>query len=446
MDSKAQTGCPVAGIDIKELMSREFAACPYPKLAELQSEAPVHQVGDKPWYLVTRHDECLRVLMDPEHFSSEHDDFGPALKAIGITPSPDLVERMKELGGNRSNMVDVIPHRDAPVHTRQRKVIIKAVTARFRRWEEFIESQSAKLLAAFEGRNEIDLIAEAAAPLPIAVIADILGIPDEYVPKIKQWSDDSSQTSGRFASDEDWLAMAKAMAEQRAMFAAEARKRLENPSDDLIGRIAAMTQEPLDPETGEGPLDFDEGVELLTLAMLGGNETTTQLIGAAMFYLATEPGLLDRIRADPSLVSGVAEEALRLTAPVFTMMRFCKKDADIGGVPIKAGSIVSVCFNQANRDPNVFPDPDKFIAERNNTRRHLSFGQGIHVCPGAQLARLETRIWIQRLAERVKHMELAGPDAVRYDMASLAVRGMTSLRVRYELFDKKQDSQVGEAA
>lgn len=446
MNSETQTRCPVANIDINELMSREFATCPYPKFAELQGEAPVHQVGDKPWYLVTRHDECLRVLMDPEHFSSEHDDFGPALKAIGIAPSPEQVERMKGLGGNRSNMVDVIPHRDPPVHTRQRKVIIKAVTSRFRLWEEFIESQSAKLLSRFEGRNEIDLIAEAAAPLPIAVIADILGIPDDYLPKIKQWSDDSSQTSGRFASDEDWMKLAKAMAEQRNMFASEVRKRLEHPSDDLIGRIAAMTQEPLDTESGEGPLDFDEGVELLTLAMLGGNETTTQLIGACMLYLATEPGLLDRVRADPELIAGVVEEALRLTAPVFTMMRFCKKDADIGGVNIPAGSIVSVCFNQANRDPKVFPDPDKFVADRTNTRRHLSFGQGIHVCPGAQLARLETRIWVQRLAERVRHMELAGPEAVRYDLASLAVRGMTSLRVRYELFDKPRIEKVGVAA
>lgn len=446
MATETQGKCPVAGIDINDLMSREFATCPYPKLAELQADAPVHQVGDKPWYLVTRHDECMRVLLDPEHFSSEHDEFGPALKAIGIAPTPEQVERMKELGGNRSNMVDVIPHRDPPVHTRQRKVITKAVTARFRRWEEFIEHQSAKLLDRLQGRNEADLIAEGAAPLPIAVIADILGIPDEYLPKIKQWSDDSSQTSGRFASDEDWMNLAKAMSEQRAMFASEVRKRLQDPSDDLIGRIAAMTQEAVDEATGEGPLDFDEGVELLTLAMLGGNETTTQLIGAAMFYLATEPGLLDRVRADPAIIPGIVEESLRLTAPVFTMMRFCKKDTDIGGVSIPAGSIVSVCFNQANRDPSIFPEPDKFNADRTNTRRHLSFGQGIHVCPGAQLARLETRIWIQRLAERVKHMELAGPDAVRYDLASLAVRGMTSLRVRYELFDRALTGQVGEAA
>ncbi len=446
MDTATQTRCPVADIDIQELMSREFAACPYPKLAELQAGAPVHQVGDKPWYLVTRHEECLRVLMDPEHFSSEHDEFGPALKAIGITPTPDQVERMKAAGGNRSNMVDVIPHRDPPVHTRQRKIIIKAVTARFRLWEKFIEAQSAKLLANFEGRSEIDLIAGAAAPLPIAVIADILGMPDEYIPKVKQWSDDSSQTSGRFASDEDWMALSKAMSEQRAMFASEVRKRLDNPSDDLIGRIAQMTQDPPDAETGEGPLAFDEGVELLTLAMLGGNETTTQLIGATMLYLATEPGLLDRVRAEPDIIPAVVEEALRLTAPVFTMMRFCKKDAEIGGIPIPAGSIVSVCFNQANRDPSVFPEPDRFNADRANTRRHLSFGQGIHVCPGAQLARLETKIWVQRLAEKVKHMELAGPDAVRYDLASLAVRGMSSLRVRYELFAPGERNHIGEAA
>jgi cytochrome P450 len=357
-----------------------------------------------------------------------------------------VVEQMRAIGGNRPGMAPVIPHKDPPAHGRQRRIVIKAVTSKFLKWEEFIEAQAAKLLDEFEGRDEIDLIEAVAAPLPIAVIADILGMPKQYLPKVKGWSDDMARTAGRFPSDEDWMTMARSISEQRQMFADEVRKRLDAPQPDLIGRIAAMTQEEADAETGDEPLDFDEGVELLTLVMLGGNETTTQLMGGALYYLATQPGLLDRIREDEKLIAGVIEEALRLTTPVFTMMRFAKKDGEIGGVPIPKGSVVSVCWNQANRDPKVFDHPDEFDPQRDNARRHLAFGQGIHVCPGAQLARLETRILLKRFAERVKSLELAGPDAVEYDMASLSVRGMTGLRVRYQLFDKDEIRQVGEAA
>jgi len=445
METTAESRCPVAGIAHETLFSREFATCPFPGLAELQEEAPVHQVGELPWYLVTRHDECLKVLFDPETFSSEHDDFGPALAKIGVMPKPEVVEKMQAIGGERSGMAPVIPHKDPPQHGRQRRIVIKAVTSKFLRWEEFIEAQVARLLDDLEGRDEADFIDALAAPLPIAVIADILGMPDEYVPRVKQWSDDMSQTAGRFPSDDDWLSMAKSISEQRAMFTSEVRKRLENPRPDLIGRIAAMTQEGADVETGDEPLDVDEGVELLTLVMLGGNETTTQLMGGALYYCATEPGLLDRIRDDESIIPAVIEETLRLTTPVFTMMRFAKKDGEIGGVRIPAGSVVSVCWNQANRDPSVFTDPDSFDLDRPNTRRHLAFGQGIHVCPGAQLARLETRILLKRLSQRVQSMELAGPDAAVYDMASLSVRGMTGLKIRYRLFDRKESNRVAGA-
>lgn len=434
------TKCPVSHVPAAELLSREFARCPFPKLAELQRDAPVHQVENLPWYLVTRHEECAEVLRDTETFSSEHDEFGPALTAIGIAPSPETYAKMKTIGGERGNMVDTIPHRDPPDHGRQRRAVVKAITARFRDWEGFIEGQSARLLECFDGREEIDVISEIAAPLPIAVIAEILGVSDEYLPKIKQWSDHSSQTSGRYPSPEDWERQAAAVSAIRALFAAELRKRLESPSDDLVGQFAAATLQGADPETGDAPLGFDEAVDLMSVLLLAGNETTTQLFGSLFYYLATEPDLLDRVRADPAIIRNVVEEALRLAAPVFTMMRFCKRDGQIGGIPIPKGSIVTVCFNQANRDPKQFNHPDAFDPLRPHLRRHLGFGRGLHLCPGAPLARLEACIWLQRMSEKVKTITLAGPDAVRYDMASMAVRGMTSLRVRYELFDDVRSS------
>jgi len=426
--------CPVAHVPASELLSRDFARCPFPKLAELQKDAPVHQVENMPWYLVTRYDICAQVLRDTETFSSEHDDFGPALKAIGIAPDAATVAKMQAMGGARGNMVGTIPHRDPPTQTRLRNLVVEAVTKRFGNWEQFIEDQCAKLVKVFDGRKEVDLVKEVGAPLPIAVIADILNIQD-YVPKIKDWSNAVSKTSGRYPEPQDWEDQARAMAEQRVLFTAELRKRLANPSDDLTGLLAEAIREATAPGADEEGLDFEEAVELMTVILLGGNETTTQMFGSIFYYLATEPDLLDRIRADERVIDKVIEEGLRLATPVFTMMRFCKRDGEIAGVKIPKGSIVSVCFNQANRDPNVFKEPDSFDLTRTNPRRHFAFGKGIHMCPGAALARLEGHIWLRQMSEKVKRVTLADADAVRYDAASLAVRGMTSLRVNYELLE-----------
>src|SRR5271154_4979 len=437
--------CPVSHIPASELLSRDFARDPYPAFGKLQQAGGVHQVEDLPWFLVTSYDGCMTVLRNVEAFSSEHKEFGPALAAIGIAPSESTIAEMKRIGGARGNMVDTIPHRDGAAHARQRRLVTKTITSGFFNWEQFIENQTARLLEVFDGREEVDAVVDIAVPLPVAVIANILGVADEYVPNIKRWSDDASRTSGRLPDAEDWKAQSKAMAAMRALFTAEMHKRLENPTDDLVGLIAKATLESADAETGDEPLSFEEGVELLTVLLLAGNETTTQMLGALLYYLAADPDLLERVRANATIIPDVVEEALRLSSPITTMMRFCKQSAEVAGVMIPAGAIVSVCFNQASRDPKVFADAQTFDPHRGELRRHFSFGRGIHVCVGAPLARLEGTVLLKRLSEKVKCLRLAGPDAVRYDWASLAVRGMTSLKVHYALLHG-QAGQSGRAA
>jgi cytochrome P450 len=426
------TVAPIAPYPAQELLSRDFARCPYPQLHALQNDAPIHQVENLPWYLVSRFEDCVEVLRDSTRFSSEFREFGAPMAEVGLTPRPEVYAHMLASGSDRGSMFDVILHRDPPAHTRQRRLVNKALTARISRWEGFIENQVTVLMRQFDGIGEMDAFVDFAVPLPIAVIADILGVSADHTGKIKQWSNDSAAAVGRRASDEDWLRMSTAIAQQRRFFAGEVRKRLENPSDDLVGLLAAATQKPVDPETGDEPLTFEEAVEMLVLLLVAGNETTIQLLGAIVYYLATEPGLLERIRADEALISDVVEEALRLTAPIQTMMRFVVEDAEIGGISVPKGSLVSVCFNQANRDPRLFQEPDRFDVDRSNIRRHLAFSTGIHLCPGAPLARLEARTALRQMVRKLRRIELTGNDAARYDMASLSVRGMTSLRVRYE--------------
>jgi len=427
----SETGCPVAPYPARELLSREFATCPYAKLGALQEAAPVHQVEDLPWFVVTRYGDCVEALRKPGIFSSEHREFGPALKRIGLTPSPETHARMIEIGGDRGAMFDILLHRDPPAHSRQRRLINKALTARVNQWEEFIEDQVARLLGRLQGQGEADFMAAFAVPLPIAVIADILGVGEEHFGKIKNWSDDSARASGRLSTDDEWAAMATAMREQGDFFAGELRKRYDAPSDDLVGMLAKATLEGPDPETGDEPLTFDEAVEMLILLLVAGNETTTQLIGQVMFELATQDGLIERIRADDNLVNDAVEECLRLATPIATMMRFVLEDTSIAGVPIPKGSVVTLCFNQANRDPKTFPNPESFDPERPRIRLHLGFGNGIHNCPGARLARLEARIAARAAARHFAKLAPAGPEPAVYDMASLTVRGMTELHLRY---------------
>lgn len=424
--------CPVSHVPAATLLSRDFARSPYMEFAKLQRQNGVHQVEDLPWFLVTGYDACVNVLRNPNAFTTEHDNFGPALKAIGIAPSPETFARMQKIGGQRGNMVDTIPHRDGPAHARQRRIVTKAITSQFYKWENFIELQTERLLRVFDGRPAVDVVLDIAVPLPVAVIADILGVTDEYVPQIKRWSDDASRTSGRLPSEEDWEQQATSIAAMRNLFTLELKKRLDHPTDDLIGSMAKATLETGDSETGDEPLGFEEAVELATVLLLAGNETTTQLLAGLLYNLATEPDLLDRLRAGASIVGNVVEEALRLATPVATMMRFCRQSTQIAGVVIPEGSIVSVCFNQANRDPTTFIHPDDFDYERSDLRKHLSFGKGVHVCPGAPLARLEGTIVLKQLCRKLKRISLAAPDSARYDWASLAVRGMTNLNVIYE--------------
>jgi len=437
---KHQT-CPVAPVSVEELLSNALQISPYEALGQLQQDAPVHQVGNLPWYLVTRYDVCNRVLRDARNFSSEFREFGGQLAAIGLAPSAAARARMIEVGGDRGMMFEILLHRDPPAHSRQRRLINHVLTARTSRWEGFIVAQVRRLIEKLEVEGEADFMEALAVPLPVAVIADILGVGEDVVGSIKQWSDTSVKVAARLCSDEDWIAAAAAMKAQSDFFEGELRERLENPSDDLVGVLAEATRGAPDPETGDQPMNFAEALEMLILLLIAGNETTTQLVGRVLLDLAKNDGLLEAVRNDPNLVPNVVEESVRLASPVPTIMRFVKSDTEIDGFIIPGGSIVSVCFNQANRDAGQYQCPHALDPHRDAVRRHLGFGAGIHTCPGAPLARLEARTVVREVSELFSGLELAGPDAVKYEMASMGVRGMTHLRLRYS---RRLDVEAGD--
>lgn len=353
---------------------------PYPTLAELRRRAPVHRDRSFGRFVLTRHDDVMRVLRDLEFWvdvrkSSEDNNFRRM--------QTEQMERDPSMLGL-----------DDPEHKRLRNLVSRAFTPRaVDTWQPIVEQVAKELLDAVEGQDEFDLVEAIANPLPAIAIAKLLGVDESKQADFKRWSEASVAAGfNPFASDEE-----KALAEQArqaldACFRAEIQKRHEQPSDDLIGQMVSAN------EDGDA-LSEREIVTMGNLLLVAGNVTTSDLIGNGVKALCDYPEQLARLQARPELLPNAIEEMLRFDPPVTQSGRIAPYDFEIGGVPIKQGQSFTTVVAAANRDPEVYPDPDRFDVEREDTH-HQSFGGGAHLCLGAHLARLEAREAIGALIRR----------------------------------------------
>ncbi|WP_197361253.1 cytochrome P450 family protein, partial [Streptomyces clavuligerus] len=308
---------------------------------------------------------------------------------------------------------------DPPDHTRLRRLIAREFTAR--RVEQLaprIERITAELLDALPPTGRGDLIESLAFPLPITVICELLGVPTKDREVFRSWSSElitpTSEEAGRLALDAltpylDTLV--------------EAKRR--DPSDDLLSALVATHDEDGD------RLSVPELRGLAYLLLVAGHETTVQLIAGAVRALLVDPVRLTAVRADPSLLDAVIEETLRHEGPILTSAgRFTVAPVEIGGVTVPAGEIVVVGLGAASRDPARFPDPDTFDPAR-DTRGHLAFGHGIHFCIGAGLARLEARIALEALLNRLPALAADPEGGPPEWLPGLLLRGTRRLPVRW---------------
>jgi len=296
---------------------------------------------------------------------------------------------------------------DPPQHTTFRRIVQRAFTPRaVTAMEPQIEALAAEMIDSFADRGFADLHDELAYPLPTVVIAQMMGVPEEDRPQFKIWSDIQVAVMGMPDPD--------AYPEERAALRAyltdhlvDREQRLacgQELPGDLISALAAANAEDHD-------LSRADMVALLVQLLVGGNETTTSLLTNAVFRLIAEPGLWDRLRDDPSLVEVAVEESLRFDSPVLGLFRTTTRPLSVHGVAIPAGEKVMLLYGAANRDPRVFADPGTYSLDRELAelrRRHVAFGMGIHVCLGAALARLEGRIVLRALSQRLRGLRLAG--------------------------------------
>ncbi len=401
---------------VPNLFSSDVSADPYPAYAVLRGLGPVHDQANGLWIL-SRHADVLQALHQPTVFSSAG-GFGEFMSGR-IGPGGGS-ERAGVLGFDQMGGSRVMIASDPPDHTMLRRIVSRPFTKRrIAEWEEMARRLAATLVDDLVDRIRsgapADFTTELAVPLPVTLIAEILGIPPSQMADFRRWSD---ALVGSLAADIDVARVGADLGEMFQYFWRIAEERRESPGDDLISAIAMATPD------GE-QLSTTEVVMFCVLLLVAGNETTTNLLGNLQHAFWDHPDQWRRVREDPSLTAAAVEEGLRYCGPVQGLFRRTTEAATVAGVEIPAEANVCVLFAAANRDETVFEDAERYLIGRPDGD-HVAFGHGIHYCLGAQLARLETRVVLDTLADRGLDLQPAGP-AVR--TANPVLQGYSSIPV-----------------
>jgi len=398
-------------LSLYRLLDPEVLADPYPLYARLRAEDPVHWDPFLHAWVVTRYADVLTVLHD---YSADRTPTPEQLTAMGLS----------DLNPIAAVMVKQMLFLDAPAHTRLRGLASTAFTPR--RVEVLrghIQEIADRLLDRVAGAGRMEVIADFAAPLPAIVTAEMLGVPADDHPELKRWSADFAEMLGNFQHNPDRVPRVLRSVEEMTEYFRRAIERLRRePREGLIHSL--MTAE-IDGDR----LSPEEVIANCIVTMVGGQETTTNLIGNGLLTLLRHPAELARLRDDPSLTPSAVEELLRFESPSQHTARMAPADRELGGRPIRKRQAVIAVMGAANRDPERVPDPDRLDLSR-SPNRHVAFGWAAHFCFGAPLARLEGQIAFDTLLRRLPGLRWEPrPLAWR---ENLGLRGLTALPVVFD--------------
>lgn len=399
---------------------------PFPAYAALRRKSPAFRHQLTGMYFISRHATVKRVLGDTNTFSSRMSN---ASAAGSKNIDPVIAAELKELSKKLAPPSDTMLTADPPQQTRYRKAMGRAFTQRVPTFEKAIREIAIELVDSWPTDGRVDFMNSFAVPFPVKTIAQVLAMRSEREADIKRWSDDSVAGLGAQIDGARRLEAARGVLELQTYWTREVEARRQQPKDDFITDLVQAVFD--DPESGKRPLSTSEAISILQQLMVAGNETTTKLINELIKLLAQNPDQWQRLREDPSRVDAVIEEGLRLATPNQGLFRQVRRDVEIDGVPIAKGSTVWVMFGSANRDDDVFPDAARFDPDRPNLREHLAFGSGAHFCIGAPLARLETKIALLEIANRVRTLRIAEGATLSYE-PSFILRGLAELELQVE--------------
>jgi cytochrome P450 PksS len=400
--------------DPANIASPEFKANPYPYYARLRAEAPVCRVTlptrESAW-LVTRYDDVAAVFRD-ERF----------VKNVANALTPAQVARQRWFRRFFRSLQRNMLNQDPPAHGRLRALVSNAFTPRLvEQMRPRVQALTDQLLDDARPRGGMDLIRDYALPLPVTIIAEMLGVPLADRRRFHRWSD--AIVSAAYSTWSMMKAVPNALALTRYLRGL-IKERRANPQDDLVSALTRAE------ESGD-TLSEDELLGMVFLLLVAGHETTVNLIGNGTLALLEHPDQLARLRDDPALIRPAVEELLRYTNPVeLATERYAREDVTIAGVMIPHGDMVFPVVASANRDERQFVNPDQMDLAR-EPNRHLAFGLGTHFCLGASLARLEGQIAINTLLRRAPGLRLAAaPSALRW-RRGLLLRGLEALPVTF---------------
>jgi hypothetical protein len=386
MSSAVPTGIQLTALDPR------FREDPYPVLAELRAQEPVHRDTELGRILFTRHDDVADILRHPDLWSDPRKGNPGSFAREFLMRDEDTEPSMLLM--------------DEPGHRRLRELVRHPFAPRaVERWRPRARQVAERVIGALED-GEFDLIARVAGPISTVVIAELLGIDPELHGQFKIWSDATITVAfSPVNAPEHVKAAEDAWAGLDGFFRGEIERRRRTPGEDLISSLLRAE------ESGDR-LNEDEIVSQCNLLLLAGNLTTTDLIGNGVMALLRHPDELAKLRARPELMKNAVEEMLRFDSPVTNSGRIAHEDMEIGGEKVFQGESLAVSLAAANRDPAVYPEPDRLDIERADTH-HQAFGGGRHFCLGAHLARLEAAETLSVLLERFPTLEL-GTGGHRY--------------------------------
>ncbi len=397
-------------LSLYHLLDPEVLANPYPLFHRLRTEDPVHWDPYLHAWIVTRYEDVVKVLHE---FSAAR------------TPTPERLAEMglEEISPIAKVMVKQMLFLDPPTHTRIRGLASFAFTPRrVAVLREHIRDIVKGLIDVVQSRGRMDVIADLADPLPYTVTAEMLGVPIEDAPQLKSWSQDFAEMLGNFQHNPEHVPRVRRSVEAMTRYFQRAiEDTREHPREGLIHAF-------LTAEVNGDRFTDEEVIANTIVTMVGGQETTTNLIGNGVLTLLRHPEELQRLQSNVSLVPSAVEEMLRFEPPSQHTARLAPRDVELGGKQIRKGQAAIAVMAAGNRDPERFSDPDRFDITRKDNR-HLSFGWAAHFCFGAALARIEGQVAFEAMLERMPDLKLA-PEPLVW-RTNLGLRGLTALPVTF---------------
>jgi cytochrome P450 len=400
-----------SSLSLCRLLEPEIMAAPYQLYRELREADPVHWDPLLHAWAVTSYADVVTVL---HRFSADRTLTPAQLTGMGLAALNPIVAVMQRQ----------MLFRDPPYHTRLRSLCASAFTpARVAVLRSHIEDIVNALINRFIAAGSADIVHDLAAPMPAMVTAKMLGVPVEHHESLKKWSIDFAEILGNFQHNPDRIArVLESVEDMSAYFRAAIRRQKTDPSEGLVHSLTLAS--------ADGTyLTEDEIVANCILTMIGGQETTTNLIGSGVLTLLRHPGQMRMLCDDPSLVASAVEELLRFESPIQHTARVAPEDVTLGGKKIRRGESVIAVIAAGNRDPQRFPAPDTLDLKRADNR-HLAFGWAAHYCFGAPLARIEGQVAFATLLRRLDHLVLASDRIVWRE--NLGLRGLATLPIRFD--------------